>query len=91
MHYADGAGRDTEDRHHGNGQAEQLDGTDYGMTTPSTVLVTVLDNGTMVLQGRPDRPRVYLSPSDTASHKRELAAVFLPTELRLCGDQDDAR
>lgn len=87
MHYADGAGRDTEDRHHGNGQAEQLDGTDYDTTTPPTVL----DNGTLVLQGRPNGLRVYLSPSDTAPLKRELAAVFLPTELRLCGDQDDAR
>ena len=91
MHYADGAGRDTEDQHHGNGQAEQLDGTDYDMTTPPTVLVTALDNGTLVLQGRPNGPRVYLSPSDTAPPKRELAAVFLPTELRLGGDQDDAR
>lgn len=50
-------------------------------TVPPTVLVTELDNGAMILHGRPDGPRVYLSPADAIPLRRELAAAFERTEL----------
>lgn len=46
-----------------------------------TVLVTELDNGALILQGRPDGPRVYLSRVDAVPFRRELAAAFGRTEL----------
>lgn len=70
-------GQATWSDHHGNGQS---------MTTPSTMLITELDSGALVLQGRPDGPRAYLSPADAAPLKRELAAAFERTELNTVGD-----
>lgn len=87
----DQTGRDTESQRHGNGRSEQLDGTERSTTVPPTVLVTELDNGTLVLQGRPDGPRAYLSLADAAPLKRELAVAFRRTEREPHDDQDDAR
>jgi hypothetical protein len=53
---------------------------------PLTVLITELDSGTLILQGRPDGPRVRLSPSDGVPLKRALAAAFGRTELIAAGD-----
>ncbi|MGH3510865.1 MAG: hypothetical protein ACRDQI_06110 [Pseudonocardiaceae bacterium] len=59
---------------------------------PPTVLVTEMDNGAVILQGRPDGPRVYLSRADAVPLKRELAAAFGSTERALSsGNRDDAR
>lgn len=60
-------------------------------TVPPTVLVTELDNGRLILQGRPDGPRMYLSPADAVPLRRELAVAFRSTDLELCGDQGEAR
>jgi hypothetical protein len=50
-----------------------------------TVLVTELDNGTLIVQGRPDGPRVWLEPDEAAPLKRELAAAFDRFELAAAG------
>lgn len=81
---------------HDNGQGDQQPGTEHGirpyMTVPPTILVTELDNGTLILQGRPDGPRVWLNPDEAVPLKRELVAAFGRTELTAAGDdQDEAR
>ncbi|MGH3548575.1 MAG: hypothetical protein ACRDQU_10800 [Pseudonocardiaceae bacterium] len=59
---------------------------------PPTVLVTEMDNGAVILQGRPDGPRVYLSRAEAVPLKRELAAAFGSTEQApSSGYRDDAR
>ena len=78
---------DTTHQGHGNDQAGQQHDAQRG----TTVLVTELDDGALVVQGRPDGPRAYLNSADAAPLKRELAATFQPTKLRLCTDQDDVR
>ncbi|MGH3775885.1 MAG: hypothetical protein ACRDRR_09130 [Pseudonocardiaceae bacterium] len=56
------------------------------------MLVTEMGNGTLILQGRPDGPRLYLSRADAAPLKRELAAAFGSIERALSSDtRDDAR
>ena len=66
-------------RRHGDGRGERID-SDYSLqscaTMPATVLVTELDDGTFVLQGRPDGPRVWLDPPEAGPLKRELLAAF---------------
>lgn len=96
QHESNHASRGTE-QDHGNGQADlqqaaPKDGIRPGMTVPPTVLVTALDNGTLILQGRPDGPRVWLHPDDAVPLKRELAAAFGRTRLAAIGDdQGEAR
>lgn len=51
-----------------------------GRTMPPTILVTQLDTGALVIQGRPDGPHAYLHPDDAVPLKRELAAAFEYTE-----------
>jgi len=59
---------------------------------PSTVLITEMDNGALILQGRPDGPRVYLSRANALPLRRELAAAFGSTERALSsGNQNDTR
>ncbi len=58
QHESNRASRDT-GHGHGNGQADQQQPvgeriTWTGRIVPSTVLMTALDNGTLILQGRPD-------------------------------------
>jgi hypothetical protein len=55
------------------------------------VLVTELGNGTPVVQGRPDGPRVHLSPDDAVPLQRELAAAFARDDIRCAGDQEYRR
>lgn len=54
---------------------------------PPTVLVTELDNGTLVLQGRPDGPRRYLGPAEAVPLRRELARAFETGDVRCAGDE----
>jgi hypothetical protein len=61
-----------------------------GTTMPPTVLVTELDDGVLILQGRPDGPRVHLSRVDALPLRLELAVVG-SAERALPGDQDEAR
>ncbi len=75
------ASRDTDDKFHGNGLADQQQpaikhGIQPSATVPPTVLVTELDNGTLIVQGRPNGPRVWLNPDEAVPLKRELAVVF---------------
>jgi hypothetical protein len=73
-----------------NAQTEQLRGTGRDMTVPPTVLLIELDNGTLILQGRPDGLRAYLNPAEAIPLRRELTAAFRCTELGPRDDQDDA-
>jgi hypothetical protein len=78
VHESNHVGRDTDVQGYGNGQADQLQrGVGRSVrpctTMPPTVLMTELDNGTLILQGRPDGPRVSLSPADAVPLRRELA------------------
>jgi hypothetical protein len=80
--------RGTDDEGHGDGQ-DQLGirrGVRPGTAMPPTVLLTELDNGTLVLQGRPDGPRGYLTPADALPLKRELAGAFERIELTAAAD-----
>lgn len=97
VHYEDDrVGWATKNRHYGEDRGDQLcdtrRGTAPGITVPPTVLLTALDNGTLVLQGRPDGPWARLSPADAAPLRRELAAAFRRTELAATSDdQGEAR
>lgn len=80
---------------HGKGQADQQQSaaghsTRPYVTVPPTALVTELDNGTLILQGRPNGPRVWLRPNEAIPLKRELKAAFEHTELGAAGDDQDS-
>ena len=94
-HESNGAGWDTDDQCQANRPADQRD-TVYGILPrtgmPPTVLMTELNDGTLVLQGRPDGPRAYLEQAEAIPLKRELTAAFERTRLAAAGDdQGDAR
>jgi hypothetical protein len=54
------------------------------------VLVTELDTGELVIQGRPDGPRVRLSPDDALPLRWELAAAFERAEQIVPSDDGEA-
>jgi hypothetical protein len=92
----EGTGWKTDDQRNGESRADHQQrgtrrSTQLDAVVPPTVLVTALDNGTLVLQGRPDGPQVYLTPAGAVSLKRELAAAFGLTEGGPRDNQDDAR
>ena len=96
MHYDDDrAGPDTENQHYGNDLSEHLRDTRRsirpGIAVPHTVLLTELDNGSLILQGRPNGPRAYLSPAKAIPLRRELVAAFRRTEMGPRDDLDDVR
>lgn len=82
--------RRIDDERHADGQDHQALGirrdVRLGTAMPPTVLVTQLDNGVLVLQGRPDGPRVRLTPADALPLRRELAVAFERMELAAAGD-----
>lgn len=90
QHPSNRASRDTDEQFRGNGQAEQQPATGAAIRLstimPPTVLVTELDNGTLILQGRPDGPRVWLSPADAVPLRRELVSAFRSTKLAVADD-----
>ncbi|MDQ2883715.1 MAG: hypothetical protein M3Y48_21795 [Actinomycetota bacterium] len=90
MRHEDGlASQATDKQRHGIGQSAEV-GIAPSTAVPPTVLVTELDNGALLLQGRPDGPRTYLSPADDAlALRRELAAAFRRSELSVRGGQDE--
>ncbi|MGH3669105.1 MAG: hypothetical protein ACRDSH_00495 [Pseudonocardiaceae bacterium] len=63
-------------RVHREGVGRPQHGVLSGKTMSPTVLVTELDTGALVIQGRPDGPRAYLHPDDAVPLKQELAAAF---------------
>ena len=80
--------RGTDDERHGDGQ-DQLGirrGVRPGTAMPPTVLLTELDNGTLVLQGRPDGPRGYLTPGDALPLMRALTVALQRMELTATAD-----
>lgn len=100
QHQDERAAHDTNDEHHGDEQArqdQQLGGRIDGridipprMLMPPTVLVTELDNGTLILQGRPDGPRVWLNPDEAAPLRRALARAFGSPDLVSSSGQGEA-
>lgn len=91
------AGQDTENTCHGDDHDHNRDqlgvgGTSgTGMAVPPTVLVPAMDNGTLILQGRPDGPRVSLTPGQALTLRRELATAFGSAERRRGDGQGDIR
>jgi hypothetical protein len=82
--------RDTDRQCHGDGQDQQRQpAIRPEMSMPPTVLVTELDDGTLILQGRPDGPRTHLSPDDAVPLRRELARAFSRIYLTPCGGQGE--
>lgn len=81
-HQRNYTGQVTGDRCHGEGndhdwQRRSLGATiGSGVVVPPTVLVTETDTGALIVQGRPDGPRVYLSPGKALALRRELTTVF---------------
>lgn len=79
----------------GDGSADELTQLIIGPIMPPsmallpTVLVTELDSGELVIQGRPDGPRVYLSPDDAVPLKRELARAFGSSALTHYNNRQD--
>jgi hypothetical protein len=62
-----------------------------GTVMPPTVLVTETDTGALIVQGRHDGPRVYLSPGEAVAQRREPATAFRGAERELRDGQDDPR
>ena len=95
QHQDDRADHNANNERRDDGQAQQPDirtSIRPKMAVPPTVLVTELDSGTLILQGRPDGPRVWLEPDDAAPLKQELAAAFDRFELAATGiDQGAVR
>lgn len=81
-HEGNHAGQDTVDGWHGDDHHHDRQHRGNGSTirtstaVPPTVLVTETDTGALIVQGRPDGPRVYLSPGEALALRRELTTVF---------------
>lgn len=77
--------RGTDDQCPGDGQNHQQLGTRISirpkLSMPPTVLVTELDNGTLILQGRPDGPRTSLKPDEAVPLRLALAMAFDSPDL----------
>lgn len=76
---------------HGDGNSEQPPlgigrSIRSGVSMPPTVLVTEMDNGALILQGRPDERRVYLSRADAVALRRELARAFGSADVRCASE-----
>ena len=65
--------------------------TESDMAVPPTVLVTAMDNGVLLLQGRPDGPRVSRPPGRALALRRELATAFGSAGRRLGDGQGEIR
>ena len=85
------AGPDTNGRVHGDGVDKAQCRVVPGTAMPPTVLVTELDTGALVIQGRPDGPRAYLHPDDAVRLKQELAAAFECAEQVVQNNDGEAR
>jgi hypothetical protein len=86
-HEGNRADQDTEVIRHGEGTDRDQLGVESdirsGTAVPPTVLVTEMDHGALILQDRPDGPRVYLGPGDAIALRRELISAFGNAERRL--------
>jgi hypothetical protein len=61
-----------------------------GHSMPPTVVVTELDNGTLILQGRPDGPRMSLKPDEAVPLRLALAMAFGSPDLTPSSGQGEA-
>lgn len=97
MHPRDNrAGQDTENTRHGddhdhNREQHGAGTSGSGIAVPPTVLVTAMDNGALILQGKPDGPRVSLLPGQALVLRRELATAFGSVERRPGDSRGDIR
>lgn len=84
----------TDDVHDGNGQDQQQHGIKRsirpGTVVPPTVLVANMGDGSLFLEGWPDGPSAYLSPSDALSLRGELTRAFGSAVLRPSGEPGEA-
>lgn len=62
-----------------------------GTAVPSTVLLSDMGDGSVLLEAWREGPSAYLSPSDALPLKRELVRAFGGIELARRGSQGDAR
>lgn len=62
-----------------------------GTAVPSTVLVSDMGDGSLLLEGWRDGPSAYLSPADAMPFRRQLAAAFRSPDVTLSGGQGRAR
>lgn len=90
-HEANCAGQDTGGQGEGDGQCDIGRSFRAGTAMPPTVLVTELESGELVIQGRPDGPRVRLSPSDAPPLRWELAAAFERAEQASVDSSSEAQ
>jgi hypothetical protein len=93
QHQDDRADHDTDDERHGDRQDQQPDiriSIRPKMAVPPTVLVTELENGTLILQGRPDGPRLSLKPDEAVPLRRALARAFGGSDLASSNGQGEA-
>ncbi|MGH3927819.1 MAG: hypothetical protein ACRDTT_33965, partial [Pseudonocardiaceae bacterium] len=62
-----------------------------GTAVPSTVLVSDMGDGSLLLEGWRDGPSAYLSPADAVPFRRQLAAAFGNPNLTSSGSRSEAR
>lgn len=62
-----------------------------GTAVPSTVLVSDMGNGSLLLEGWRGGPSAYLNPADAMLLRRQLAAAFGSLDLTPSRNQDQAR
>lgn len=62
-----------------------------GTAVPSTVLVSDMGDGSLLLEGWRDGPSAYLSPADAMPFRRQLAAAFRSPDFTLSNNQGEAR
>lgn len=87
------AAQATDDVHDGDGQDQQQHGIKRsirpGTVAPPTVLVADMGDGSLLLEGWPDGPSAYLSPSDALPLRRELTRAFGSAVLRPSGERGE--
>jgi hypothetical protein len=62
-----------------------------GTAVPSTVLVSDMGNGSLLLEGWREGPSAHLGPADAVPLRREPAAVFMRTEQVVQSDHGESR
>ena len=62
-----------------------------GTAAPSTVRVSDMGNGSLLLEGWQEGPSAHLGPADAVPLRREPAAVFMRTEQVVQSDHGESR
>jgi hypothetical protein len=94
QHQGNQAAQDTDDVPHGENHDRGQHAVGHSIrpatAVPLTVLVAEMLNGSLLLTGWRDGPTAYLSPTDAAPLKRELAGAFGSSESILRADEDES-